>query len=36
VPLADLVDAELAGRVTNGLTIAGSLAVWRIRHGNQR
>lgn len=36
MPLGDLVDAVLTGRVTNGLTIAGSLAVWRLRHGNQR
>jgi 8-oxo-dGDP phosphatase len=33
VPLSDLVDAVLAGRVTNALTVAGSLAVWRLRHG---
>lgn len=33
VPLADLVDAVMAGRVTNALTIAGSLAVWRLRCG---
>jgi ADP-ribose pyrophosphatase len=34
VPLAALVDAVLSGQVSNGLTIAGSLAVWRLRHGN--
>jgi 8-oxo-dGTP pyrophosphatase MutT (NUDIX family) len=34
VPLAELVDAVIAGRISNSLTIAGSLAVWRIRHGN--
>ncbi|HSS67024.1 MAG TPA: NUDIX hydrolase, partial [Nocardioidaceae bacterium] len=33
VPLADVVDAVLAGRVTNALTVAGSLAVWHLRHG---
>jgi 8-oxo-dGDP phosphatase len=33
VPLADLVDAVLEGRVSNSLTVAGSLAVWRLRHG---
>jgi ADP-ribose pyrophosphatase len=33
VPLSDLVDAVLAGRVANALTVAGSLAVWRLRHG---
>jgi 8-oxo-dGTP pyrophosphatase MutT (NUDIX family) len=32
VPLSDLVDAVLRGEVTNALTIAGSLAVWRLRH----
>jgi ADP-ribose pyrophosphatase len=33
VPLADLVDAVLAGEVANALTAAGSLAVWHLRHG---
>jgi ADP-ribose pyrophosphatase len=33
VSLADLVDAVLGGRIGNALTVAGSLAVWRIRHG---
>jgi 8-oxo-dGTP pyrophosphatase MutT (NUDIX family) len=33
VPLADLVAAVLDGRVGNALTVAGSLAVWRLRHG---
>jgi ADP-ribose pyrophosphatase len=33
VPLADLVDAVLDGRVSNSLTVAGSLAVWTLRHG---
>jgi ADP-ribose pyrophosphatase len=33
VPLAELVDAVLAGKVANALTVAGSLAVWRLRHG---
>jgi 8-oxo-dGDP phosphatase len=33
VPLAELVDAVLAGRVANAVTVAGSLAVWRLRHG---
>jgi ADP-ribose pyrophosphatase len=33
VPLGSLVEAVLAGRVTNALTIAGSLAVWQLRHG---
>jgi len=36
VRLDDLVDAVLAGRVTNGLAIAGSLAVWRLHHENRR
>jgi ADP-ribose pyrophosphatase len=33
VPLADLVGAVIDGRVGNALTIAGSLAVWHLRHG---
>jgi 8-oxo-dGTP pyrophosphatase MutT (NUDIX family) len=36
VDLDDLVEAVMAGRVANGLTIAGSLAVDRIRHGKHR
>lgn len=32
VPLADLVDAILAGRVTNAITVAGVLALWSRRH----
>jgi ADP-ribose pyrophosphatase len=36
VPLSELVDATLDGRVSNALTVAGSLAVWRIRHGKSR
>jgi ADP-ribose pyrophosphatase len=34
VPLAELVDAVIAGRISNALTIAGSLAVWRMHHEN--
>lgn len=34
IPLDDIVDAVLRGEVTNGLTIAGSLAAWRLRHEN--
>jgi 8-oxo-dGTP pyrophosphatase MutT (NUDIX family) len=34
VPLADLVTAVMGGRISNGLTIAGSLAVWHLRHEN--
>jgi ADP-ribose pyrophosphatase len=33
IPLREVVDAVLAGRVANALTIAGSLAVWHLRHG---
>ena len=33
VALSDLVEAVLAGRVSNSLTVAGSLAVDRLRHG---
>jgi 8-oxo-dGDP phosphatase len=32
VPLAELVAAVLAGRVKDGITIAGSLALWAKRH----
>jgi 8-oxo-dGDP phosphatase len=33
VRLADLVDAVVSGQVGNALTVAGSLAVWWLRHG---
>ncbi len=33
VPLEDLVDAVMAGRAKDSLTVAGSLALWRLRHG---
>ncbi len=35
VPLDELVAAVMAGEVTNGLTITGSLAVWHLRHRNR-
>jgi len=35
VPLSELVEAVLASRVSNSLTVAGSLAVDRLRHGKQ-
>lgn len=36
VPLDEVVDAVLAGQVANSLTIAGSLAVARLRDGKHR
>jgi ADP-ribose pyrophosphatase len=33
VPLAEVVEAVLAGRIGNAVTVGGSLAVWRLRHG---
>jgi 8-oxo-dGDP phosphatase len=33
-PLRELVDAVLAGRVSNAITVAGSLAAWQLRHGS--
>jgi 8-oxo-dGTP pyrophosphatase MutT (NUDIX family) len=36
VPLAELVDAVLAGRISNATTVAGSLAAWHLRHGMSR
>jgi ADP-ribose pyrophosphatase len=36
VPLSELVEAVLDGRIANALTVAGSLAVWQIRHGSSR
>jgi ADP-ribose pyrophosphatase len=35
VPLADLVSAVLAGRVKDGILVAGSLALWARRHENR-
>lgn len=36
VPLADLVEAVMRRRVSNGILIAGSLALWRLRNENRR
>ncbi|MDX6309341.1 MAG: 8-oxo-dGDP phosphatase [Nocardioidaceae bacterium] len=36
VPLADVVDAVLAGEVKNAMLVAGALAAWVTRHGPPR
>lgn len=36
VPLADIVGAVLAGRLSNGILVAGSLALWAKRRGNSQ